>query len=146
MHFGFSHILWGPMGSNGIQKTEKTVQKLKKREFKKPYIKAIRDSCFWDSGRWEWWGIILGWIPVRLSRHLILQNLRNMNFLVIFSILDGGPRKVNDLLTSPSNQFRDYHIWNRIEKLMPQHWNLSPRTLKTLKQNRPTRFQTLSFW
>ncbi len=82
----------------------KTLNKLK---IKKPYIKLVRDSCLWDSGRWEWWEIILGWIPVKFSRHLTLQNLRNINFLVIFSILDGGPRKVNDLLTSPNNQFRD---------------------------------------
>ena len=43
-------------------------------------------------------------------------------------------KKVNDLLTSPSNQFRDYHTWNRIEKLMPQHWNFAPQTLKTLQK------------
>jgi len=68
-----------------------------------------------------------------------------MNCLLIFSILDGGPRKVNDLLTSPSNQFRDYSIWNRIEKLVPQHWNFAPQTLKTFKRNRPIRFQTRFF-
>ena len=72
--------------------------------------------------------------PPFLSRHLVPQNLRNIIFLFIFSILDGGPRKVNDLLTSPSNQFRDYSIWNRIEKLVPQHWNFAPQTLKTLKK------------
>ena len=72
--------------------------------------------------------------PPVLSRHLVPQNLGRIMFLVIFSILDGGPRKVNDLLTSPSNQFRDYSIWNRIEKLVPQHWNFAPQTLKTLKQ------------
>jgi hypothetical protein len=38
-------------------------QKLKNRTFKKPYIKVVRDSCLWDSGRWEWWGIIMGLIP-----------------------------------------------------------------------------------
>ena len=27
-----------------------------------------------------------------------------------------------NLPTSPKNQFRDYHAWNRIEKLMPQLW------------------------
>ena len=83
--------------------------------------------------------------PPFFSRHLVPQNLRNINFLLIFSILDGGPRKVNDLLTSPSNQFRDYFIWNRIEKLMPQLWNFSPQTLKTFKKNWPTCFQTLTF-
>ena len=39
-----------------------------------------------------------------------------------------------NLPTSPKNQFRDYHAWNRIEKLMPQHWNLSPQTFKTLQK------------
>ena len=67
--------------------------------------------------------------PPFFSRHLVPQNVGN----IIFSILDWGPKKVNVLLTSPSNQFRDYFIWNRIEKLMPQHWNFSPQTLKTLK-------------
>ena len=66
--------------------------------------------------------------------HATIQNLRNMNCLVISSISDGGPRKVNDLLTSPSNQFRDYSIWNRIEKSVPQHWNFAPRTLQTIQQ------------
>ena len=51
---------------------------------------------------------------------------------VIFSILDWVQQKVNVLLTSPSNQFRDYHTWNRIEKLMPLNWNFAPQTLKTL--------------
>ena len=41
--------------------------------------------------------------------------------------------KINDLLTSPKNQFRDYFIRNRIEKLVPQHWNFAPQTLKTLQ-------------
>ena len=69
-----------------------------------------------------------------LSRHLTLQNLRNINFLIVFPILDGGPRKVNDLLTSPSNPFRDYSIWNRIEQFVPQHWNFAPQILKTLQK------------
>ena len=58
----------------------------------------------------------------------------------------GGQRKVNDLSTSPNNKLRDYFIWNRIEKLVPLNWKLSPQTLKTAKKNRPTRFQTLTFW
>ena len=32
------------------------------------------------------------------------------------------------------NQFRDYHAWNRIEKLMPQHWTNFPHTFKTLRK------------
>ena len=73
--------------------------------------------------------------PPFLSRHLTLQNLRNINFLLIFPILGRSPGKVNDLLTSPSNHFRDYSIWNRIEKLVPQHWNFAPQTLKTFKKH-----------
>ena len=43
-------------------------------------------------------------------------------------------KKTNVLGTSPRNQFRDYHTWNRIEKLMPQLWNFSPQTLNTLQK------------
>ena len=57
----------------------------------------------------------------------------------------GVQQKVNDLLTSPSNQFRDYSIWNSIEKLMPQLWNFAPQFLKTSNKNRPIRFQTRLF-
>ena len=39
-----------------------------------------------------------------------------------------------NLPTSPKNQFRDYHAWNRIEKLMPQHWQTVPQTFKTLRK------------
>ena len=45
----------------------------------------------------------------------------------------GGPKKVDDLLTSPINQFRDYFIRNRIEKLVPLNWNFAPHTLKSEK-------------
>jgi hypothetical protein len=57
-----------------------------------------------------------------------------INFLFIFSMLGRSPKKVNDLLTSPSNQFRDYSIWNRIEQLVPQLSNFGPQTLKTSKK------------
>ena len=56
-------------------------------------------------------------------------------FLLIFSIFPWAQQKVNDLLTSPNNLFRDYHTWNRIEQLMPQHWNFAPQTLRTLQKN-----------
>ena len=52
----------------------------------------------------------------------------------IFSIFPWDQQKVNVLLTSPSNQFRDYSIWNCIEKLVPQHWNFAPQTLNTSKK------------
>ena len=55
-------------------------------------------------------------------------------FCLLFSQYWVGVKKVNVLGTSPRNQFRDYFIWNRIEKLMPQLWKFSPQILKTLKQ------------
>ena len=68
------------------------------------------------------------------SRHLVPKNGGNIILFVFFSILDLVQQKVNVLLTSPSNQFRDYSIWNRIEKVMPQLWNFAPQTLKTLQE------------
>ena len=59
---------------------------------------------------------------------------RKHYFCLLFSQYWVGVETINVLGTSPSNQFRDYFIWNRIEKLMPQHWNCSPQILKTLKQ------------
>ena len=53
---------------------------------------------------------------------------------LLFSQYWTGVQKVNVLLTSPRNQFLDYHTWNRIEKLMPQLWNCSPQTLNTLQK------------
>ena len=86
---------------------------------------------FWQVG---WVGNKCGTYPPWLSRHLTLQNLRNMNFLIIFSIFGGGgPRKVNDLLTSPINQFRDYFIRNRIEKLVPLNYRFPTDNKKSLK-------------
>ena len=47
---------------------------------------------------------------------------------------------------SPSkNQFRDYHAWNRIEKLMPQIWRKFPQTFNTL-QKTTNLFSNLDFW
>ena len=63
---------------------------------------------------------------------------------VIFSILDLGPKKTKDLLTSPKNQFRDNFIRNRIEKVVPLNWNFSPRALKTSKK-RTNPFSNLDF-
>ena len=70
-----------------------------------------------------------------------LTKPENINFLVIFSILDGGPRKVNDLLTSPSNQFRDYFIRNRIEKLVPVNYRFPTGNKKTFKKIDQTVFK-----
>ena len=94
----------------------------------------VRDSCLWDSGRWEGWERILGLIPPYYRD--IWSHKTSETFLFLLSqYWVGVQQKVNDLLTSePSNQFRDYFIWNRIEKLVPQHWNFAPRTLNTLQK------------
>ena len=39
-----------------------------------------------------------------------------------------------NLRTSPKNQFRDYHAWNRIEKLMPLNCKKNQKTVKTLRK------------
>ena len=80
-----------------------------------------------------WWGIFLGLIAPFVRDIWSHKTSETLFVFVIFSILDWGPKQINVLLTSPSNQFRDYFIWNRIEKLMPQLWIFSPQTLKTFK-------------
>ena len=46
----------------------------------------------------------------RVSRDLVLQNLKNINFLLIFSIFQGGPTKSH---VSP------FLIYNKFQKCMP---------------------------
>ena len=85
------------------------------------------------------------------SRHLVEQNVPNIIFVcyflnivfVIFSILGLG-RKINGLVICSKNKLRDYHAWNRIEKLMPKHYTNSQKLYK-LCGKRPTCFQTLTF-
>ena len=55
-------------------------------------------------------------------------------FSCYFVNIGSVSKKVNDLLASPSNQFRDYSIWNRIERLVPQLWNFAPQTLQTVQK------------
>ena len=69
---------------------------------------------------------------------------RKHSFSFYFLNIGRGLRKVNDLLISTNNQLRDYHTWNRIEKLMPQHWNFAPQTLKTW-QTTTNLFSNLDF-
>ena len=90
----------------------------------------------WDSGRWEWWGIIMGWTPVEFWHHLVSQNLKTLIFLLFsqsFTFGAGVQQKVNDLLTSPINQFRDYFIRNRLEKLVPLNYRFPTDNKKSLK-------------
>ena len=113
---------------------------MKNREIKKPYIKVVRDSCLWDSDRWEGWGIIMGLIPPYYRDIWSHKTSETLIFFLFPQYFHGGQQKVKDLLTSPSNQFRDYSIWNRLEKLVPQHWNFAPRTLKTSTKKQTTPF------
>ena len=99
----------------------------------------------WDSDRWDGWGIILGFISPFFRDIWSHKTSETLFLFVIVSILDLVQQKVNGLGTSPKNQFRDYHAWNRIEKLMPQLWNFSPRTFKTLQQT-ANLFSNLDFW
>ena len=83
--------------------------------------------------------------PPFVSRHLVPQNVGNI-ICVCYSLNIGlGSNRIIVLLTSPSNQFQDYFIWNRIEKLMPQLWNFSPQTFKTL-QKTVNLFSNLDFF
>ena len=59
--------------------------------------------------------------------------------------LGGGPRKVDDLPTSPINQFRDYFIQNRIEKLVSVNYRFPTGNKKTSKTIDQTVFK-LDFW
>ena len=79
------------------------------------------------------------------SRHLVPQNVGNIIFVCYFLNIGLGPKKVNGLAICSKNQFRDYFIRNRLEKLVPLNWNFAPQNLKKRKQNRPTCFQTLTF-
>ena len=82
--------------------------------------------------------------PPFFSRHLVPQNVGNIIFVCYFLNIGLGSKQINVLSTSPRNQFRDYHTWHRIEKLMPQLWNFLPHTLKTL-QTTANLFSNLDF-
>ena len=67
--------------------------------------------------------------PTKRRKHylcLLFSQYRVCYFLNIVS----NP----NLPTSPKNQFRDYHAWNRIEKFMPQHCKKNPQSFKTLRK------------
>ena len=69
----------------------------------------VRDSCLWDSGRWDGWEIILGWIPFFFRDNWSNETSETLVLFVIFSILDLGvgviatmaidPRIDSDLVT-----------------------------------------------
>ena len=82
--------------------------------------------------------------PPFFSRHLVPQNVGNIIFVCYFLNIGLGPTKSQCSRHFSENQFRDYHAWNRIEKLMPQLWNCSPRTFQTL-QTTTNLFSNLDF-
>ena len=76
----------------------------------------------------------------RFSRDLTLQNLRNIDLLVIFSIL-GGSKKVNDL--QPKFRYHTHKI--RLEKLVPLNYRFPTGNKKTSNEINQTVFK-LDFW
>ena len=82
--------------------------------------------------------------PPFFSRHLVPPNVGNIIFVCYFLNIGSESNRNPNLRTSPKNQFRDYHAWNRIEKLMPQHYTNFQKLLKFYGK-RPTCFQTLTF-
>ena len=85
------------------------------------------------------------WIhPPFFWRHLVPQNVGNIIFGCYFLNIGLGPKKVNGLAICSKNQFRDYFIRNRLEKLVPLNWNFAPHNLKNRKK--PTNlFSNLDF-
>ena len=81
----------------------------------------------------------MGWIPVKF-RNIWPYKTSETLILIIFSIV-GGPRKVDDLGTSPNNQFWDHFTRNRIEWLV----ELCTTNFKNRNNNRPNCFQSLTF-
>ena len=77
-------------------------------------------------------------------RHLVPQNVGNIIFGCYFLNIGLGPKQINGLAICSKNQFREYHAWNRIKKLMPQHCTHFLKLLK-LYEKRSTCFQTLTF-
>ena len=133
------------MGSNGVQRTGKTAQKPKNRKFKKPYIKELWGLKKWDSGRWDGWGIILGFIPPFFGDIWSHITSETLFLVVIFSILD----------FSKTTQWSRHLFEKSIpglfyskppRKVSATELELRPGNLKNRKINRPTCFQTLTFW
>ena len=63
-----------------------------------------------------------------VSRHLVEQNVGNIIFVCYFLNIGLGPKKINGLAICSENQFRDYFIRNRLEKLVPVTNIMSPGT------------------
>ena len=79
----------------------------------------------------------------RCLRDLVLQNLKTLIFLLCSQYPSwGGSKKVDDLPTSPINQFRDHSHRNRIEKLVPVNYQFATGFKKTkLKEINQTVFK-----
>jgi len=83
----------------------------------------------------------VGWVgnhawthPPFFSRHLVPQNLRNINFLLIFSIFGGRPKKSQwsphfSKQSSPGVLYLEPH-----RKVSATELDFAPQTLKTLQE------------
>ena len=86
------------------------------------------------------------WIhPPFFWRHLVPQNVGNIIFGCYFLNIGLGPKKVNGLAICSKNQFRDYFIRNRLEKLVPLNWNFAPQNLKNRRKKPTNLFSNLDF-
>ena len=83
--------------------------------------------------------------PPLLSRHLTLQNLRNINFLLIFSIFQWGPTKSH--MSFYNSYPLNFVTMLKRSALKSQCHCQKFRIgfLKIIKINQPNRFQTLTF-
>ena len=86
------------------------------------------------------------WIhPPFFWRHLVPQNVGHIIFVCYFLNIGLGPKKVNGLAICSKNQFRDYFIRNRLEKLVPLNWNFAPQNLKNRRKQPTNLFSNLDF-
>ena len=81
----------------------------------------------------------------RVSRDLVLQNIKNISFLFISSIFQWGvQQKVACLFISPGNKFQDHSHQNRLNKLVPLK-DLSKQGSEIHKNNKSNTFRNLIF-
>ena len=95
----------------------------------------------------------MGWVgnnswmdPPFFWRHLVPQNVGNIIFVCYFLNIGLGPKKVNGLAICSKNQFRDYCIRNRLEKLVPLNWNFAPQNFKNRKTTDQLVFKPWLCW
>ena len=75
--------------------------------------------CLWDFGRWEWRGIILGWIPVKFRGIWSYRTSNTLIFFLFSQYSNGVQKQVTCLFITPNNKFQDHSHQHRLKKLMP---------------------------